>query len=105
MPQHLQQKLLRTLQPQKDGFLHVWRLGATKSRPVRLHVICATNEPLEQKVADGRFNLALFNRLNGARIELPPLRDGTEDIQILVEYFIRKHGGGRATLDDGAKRV
>jgi len=79
----LQAKLLRTLQERT-----VERIGGTTQIPIDVRFITATNQDLEQMVADGLFRADLFYRLNVVKIELPPLRERVSDIERLSEYFI-----------------
>jgi len=81
----IQAKILRVLQ---SGEFE--RLGSNLSIKVDVRVIAATNRDLESMVRQGLFRSDLFYRLNVVRIHLPPLRDRTEDIPLLVEYFGRK---------------
>jgi two-component system, NtrC family, response regulator AtoC len=60
--------------------------GATRAR-----VISATTHDLENEVVSGKFRRELYFRLNGACLRLPPLRERTEDIPILAEYFLARH--------------
>lgn len=85
MPLHLQVKLLRVLQEKK-----VQRLGSTNPVPVNARIVAATNRDLEALLAEGRFREDLYYRLNVIRIELPPLRDRTEDIPRLAGLFIER---------------
>jgi len=80
-----QTKILRVLQ---QGTFE--RVGGNETIQADVRVIAATNQPLEQAVAERRFREDLFYRLNVVRIHLPPLRDRVEDIPLLVNYFLRK---------------
>src|SRR5687768_7509712 len=81
----LQAKLLRVLEDKE-----VRPLGANQSEKVDARVLSASNQRLEDLVRAGRFRQDLFYRLNVIRIELPPLRERTEDIPLLVNHFIEK---------------
>jgi DNA-binding NtrC family response regulator len=83
----LQAKLLRVLQ---TGSFE--RVGGTESVKVDVRIIAATHRRLEDEVKKGRFRADLFYRLNVVRIELPPLRERTEDIPLLATHFLQKHG-------------
>ncbi|MCC7344442.1 MAG: sigma 54-interacting transcriptional regulator [Deltaproteobacteria bacterium] len=85
MPMPMQAKLLRVLQ---EG--EVRRVGANKSVKVDVRVVSATNKNLPEMVKRGEFREDLFFRLNGLRIELPPLRERKEDIPLLVQHFMHK---------------
>ncbi|MGQ0812061.1 MAG: sigma-54-dependent transcriptional regulator [Nitrospiraceae bacterium] len=82
----LQAKLLRVLQ---DREFH--RVGGTKLVSVNIRVIAATNKDLKQAVKSGQFREDLFFRLNVINLHLPPLRERTEDIQALAEFFLKRH--------------
>src|SRR5215475_5523249 len=82
----LQAKLLRALQERE-----VERLGGTRTIPVDVRVIAATNEDLRQLVRARAFREDLFYRINVATLTIPPLRERKEDIPLLVEHFIRKY--------------
>jgi DNA-binding NtrC family response regulator len=79
-----QAKVLRVLQEQRFE-----RIGSTETIQTNVRVIAATNQNLETMVAQGRFRQDLFYRLNGFTIHLPPLRDRSEDLPLLVEHFVR----------------
>ena len=80
-----QVKLLRFLQ---DG--EIRPVGGNKAMYVDTRIIAATNENLEKSVESGKFRKDLFYRINVIRIHLPPLRERTEDIPLLAEYFLGK---------------
>lgn len=80
----LQAKLLRVLQERT-----VERLGSNVRHAVDVRVICATNRNLEQMVRDGTFREDLYFRISVVKIQIPTLRDRTEDIPLLAEYFLR----------------
>ncbi|PLR79935.1 Fis family transcriptional regulator [Bacillus canaveralius] len=82
---HLQAKLLRVVQERK-----IERVGDTKSTPVDVRIITATHRNLEELVWKGEFREDLYYRLNVIPITIPPLRERTEDIPILVDYFMKK---------------
>ena len=81
----LQAKLLRVLQESA-----VTPVGSTKSYPIDVRVVCATNRNLKQMIREGTFRPDLYFRLNIVTIELPPLRDRNEDILILADHFLEK---------------
>lgn len=87
MPLSLQVKLLRVLQ---EG--EIRRVGAGTSRRVDVRVISATSKNLQDEVGRGQFREDLFYRLNVFTITIPPLRERMEDIPLLVDHFLRKHG-------------
>ena len=86
MPLGPQTKILRVLQ---SGTFE--RVGGNQPIKVDVRVIAATNKPLEQAVANKSFREDLFYRLNVVRIELPALRNRSEDIPLLVNYFLKKY--------------
>jgi two-component system nitrogen regulation response regulator GlnG len=85
-----QTKILRVLQ---DGTFE--RVGGNQLVRVDVRVIAATNKPLEKAVAAREFREDLFYRLNVVRIQIPPLRERREDIQLLVNYFLTKMAQGK----------
>ncbi|NIQ93870.1 MAG: nitrogen regulation protein NR(I) [Desulfuromonadales bacterium] len=85
MPLELQAKLLRVLQEKE-----ITRTGGNTAIPVDVRIVAATNQDLEQRVAEKAFREDLFYRLNVVPIHLPALRERREDIAELVNYFISK---------------
>ncbi|MBI3805275.1 MAG: sigma-54-dependent Fis family transcriptional regulator [Nitrospirae bacterium] len=82
----LQAKLLRALQERE-----IRRVGANDPIRVDVRIITATNQPLEQRVKEGRFREDLLYRLRVVTIPLPPLRDRREDIPLLADYFLKRY--------------
>jgi two-component system nitrogen regulation response regulator GlnG len=85
MPMTTQTKILRVLQ---EG--EISRVGNNQSIKVDVRIIAATNKDLWQAVQRKEFREDLFYRLNVVRLNLPPLRDRTTDVPLLVAYFINK---------------
>jgi len=85
LPIELQVKLLRVIE---DGEFE--RLGSTNTLKVDVRIIAATNRDLEKDVKERRFRSDLWYRLNVFPITLPPLRDRTEDIPLIVQYYLEK---------------
>jgi len=86
IPQETQVKLLRVLQEQEFE-----RVGSTQTIKVDVRIIVATNRDLESAVAQQTFRADLFYRLNVFPIQVPPLRERTEDIPILTRHFVGKY--------------
>jgi DNA-binding NtrC family response regulator len=82
LPLEAQVKLLRVLQEKE-----IERLGGNYTKKVNVRIIAATNRNLEKEVAEGRFRLDLYYRLNVFPIDLPSLRQRKEDIPLLANYF------------------
>jgi DNA-binding NtrC family response regulator len=80
-----QAALLRVLETQK-----LMRIGGSAEISVNVRVVAATNRDLDQMVRDGRFRLDLLFRLNTIVLEIPPLRERVDEIEALVDHFIRK---------------
>ncbi|HJV66617.1 MAG TPA: sigma-54 dependent transcriptional regulator [Geomonas sp.] len=86
LPMHLQTKLLRVLQEQE-----LERVGSNKQIKLDVRVISATNVNLEEEVRRGNFREDLFYRLNVIPLQIPPLRERTEDILPLASHFLEKN--------------
>jgi DNA-binding NtrC family response regulator len=82
---NVQAKLLRVLQTRTFE-----RVGGSKPISVDVRIIAATNRPLETVVAEGTFREDLYHRLNVVQIDLPPLRERTEDVPLLAMEFLRR---------------
>lgn len=101
IPLNLQSKLLSVIQSRK-----VTRVGAIESRPIDIRLVCATNKPLQEMVKEGVFREDLLYRINTIEIHLPPLRDRKEDIEALVEHYVKlyasKYKKSELTVSKGA---
>jgi DNA-binding NtrC family response regulator len=103
MPWQLQVKLLRTLQESE-----VKRLGSNAIRKVNTRVISATNCDLDLEIKNGSFREDLFYRLGVFILEIPPLRERPEDIELLAKYFIECYSevsNQEVTLSDSALKL
>ena len=81
----VQAKVLRVLQDQRFQ-----RIGGNNELKTDVRIVAATNQPLEEMVADGEFREDLLYRLNAVTIHLPPLRDRPEDIPLLIQHFLNQ---------------
>jgi len=86
MPFSLQAKLLRFLQEKT-----IERLGGRQEIHVDVRVVCATNQNLEEMVAEKTFREDLFYRVSEITLNIPPLRDRDEDVLILAQYFLQMY--------------
>ena len=86
MPLPLQAKLLRVLQDKEFQ-----RVGGTRPVSVNIRFVAATNKDLKQAVKAGQFREDLFFRLNVVSFTLPPLRDRSEDVPRLADFFLKRH--------------
>ncbi len=83
LPSQAQTALLRVLQEKE-----VVRLGGSVPRRVDVRIVAATNKPLEEEIAAGRFRRDLHYRLNVLSIAVPPLRDRGDDVALLAHVFL-----------------
>jgi len=86
MPAHLQVKILHVLQNMKFE-----RVGGNKPIQVNVRVIAATNRNLEEMIKKGTFREDLYYRLSVIPIDIPPLRERKEDIDLFMDHFLRKY--------------
>jgi two-component system, NtrC family, nitrogen regulation response regulator NtrX len=104
LPLPVQAKLLRALEARE-----ITRLGAEKPIPVEARVIAATHRDLDADIAAGRFRQDLYYRLNVHVLRVPPLRERTADLPLLVEHFLTvicdRFGMRPKTVDDEALRI
>jgi two-component system, NtrC family, response regulator AtoC len=102
--QSTQVKLLRFLETKS-----IERVGGSKSIDLDVRLVAATNRNLEQMVREGKFREDLYFRLNVVRLLMPPLRERTEDIPLLLAHFIRlfseENGVPALTVEPGALRT
>jgi DNA-binding NtrC family response regulator len=86
MPVELQPKLLRVLQERSYR-----KLGSERTYPVDFRLISSTNRPPADAIRDGILRDDLFYRISTITIHVPPLRERSEDIQLLAEYFLKMY--------------
>jgi len=86
MSPDLQVKLMRVLQERT-----IRHLGDTREIPIEVRVIAATNRPIQEALESGSIRKDLYYRLSVIMIHIPPLRQRTEDVPLLVEHFLKKH--------------
>jgi DNA-binding NtrC family response regulator len=81
----LQSKLLTVIERRE-----VVRVGSNRPIPVDVRLICATNMPIYQMVKEGKFRQDLLYRINTVEIHIPPLRERIDDIELLVDHFLKR---------------
>ncbi|MFZ5646110.1 MAG: sigma-54 interaction domain-containing protein [Bacillota bacterium] len=84
LPLSMQVKLLRVLESNK-----IERLGTNQLKSINVRIICATNQDLEAKIKKGEFRKDLYYRINVVPIFLPPLREHSEDVPLLLDFYLR----------------
>lgn len=84
-PLHLQSKLLRVLESRE-----LMRIGGQISIPINVRLITASKKNLHDLVEKGTFRSDLYYRINVVPVEIPPLRERSEDVPLLIEYFLKK---------------
>lgn len=100
LPLDLQPKLLRVLE---QGSLR--RLGSNREHRIDVRIIAATHRNLGEEVAQGRFRLDLLHRLQVLNVEIPPLRERSEDIAALAAHFLRDAGLNPTLKDNAVERL
>lgn len=95
LPLELQPKLLRVLEQRE-----VRRVGGSKTKPIDVRVVAATNKNLREQVNAGRFREDLYYRLAVVELALPPLRDRMEDLSLLANHLLQ-----RATHNPGVQEI
>lgn len=83
---NMQAKLLKVIEEKK-----ITRIGGLDSKKVDVRIIAAVNEPPMQCIREGKMRADLFYRLGSVMIQIPPLRERSNDINVLAEYFIHQY--------------
>ena len=81
----MQAKLLRVLQQREFE-----RVGGVQVYPLDIRLVAATNRDLNEEVKQGKFREDLFHRLNVVNLDSPPLRERSDDIPVLADYFLQR---------------
>lgn len=104
IPFELQAKLLRVLQQRT-----ITPVGSTKSYPIDIRILCATNRDLKEMIKEKTFRTDLYYRLNVVNLEVPPLRQRKDDILPLANYFLENQADfydePLKKLDSNAKKL
>jgi two-component system response regulator AtoC len=96
LPLSLQTKLLRAIQEEE-----VRKVGDTKTTSVDVRLLAATSREMEEEIRQQRFREELFYRLNVVNLRLPPLRERSEDMPLLLDHFLRRFSEKMAKDLDG----
>jgi len=99
MDLNLQSKLLRVLQEKE-----IEAVGSLKVKKVDVRILAATNANLEELIAQKKFRSDLYYRLNVVNITIPPLRERTEDIPLLITHFIERYAKENSKVIKGITR-
>ena len=83
MPLNLQSKLLRAIQEKEFE-----KVGGLEATPFNARIICTTNRDIDELIDEKKFRQDLYYRINAVELQIPPLRERKEDIELLVHYFI-----------------
>jgi DNA-binding NtrC family response regulator len=86
MPHSMQVRLLRVVEEKA-----IMRVGGTKSIPIDVRILAATNKDLKRLVEEGRFRSDLYYRLNVVTLYIPPLAERRDDIPLLCKHFLQKY--------------
>ena len=104
LPQHMQVKLLRAIQEKV-----IRPIGSQKEIPVNVRILSATNCDLNENVKQGLFRQDLLFRINVIELKIPPLRERSGDIPLLVDYVLDKivtmTGENRPEISDEARKM
>ena len=85
IPLSMQAKLLKAVEEKK-----VYRMGSNEPVHLDFRIISATNKDIEQEIEAGRFRSDLYYRLNSITLKIPPLRERSEDLPLLIDHFMKK---------------
>jgi len=96
MPFSVQGKILRLLQERR-----IERLGGRETLPVDVRIIASTNRDLEAAISEGRFREDLYYRLKVVTIWLPPLRERSEDIPLLIDHYMSRYASDLGVNNPG----
>lgn len=104
MPLNMQAKILRVLQEKE-----LEPIGSNKTYPIDVRVISATNRDLSSMIRKGEFREDLYYRINVIKLNIPPLRERKEDLDILIDILLEKHKGDVGKyikgISDGARNI
>ncbi|HVI39451.1 MAG TPA: sigma 54-interacting transcriptional regulator [Anaerovoracaceae bacterium] len=96
----IQARLLRVLQEKE-----IRRVGGSENIPIDVRVITATNKNLVKMCQNGTFREDLYHRLKKFYLKIPPLKARTEDIDVLVKHFLKKHGREKLAISEEVMEI